>query len=1210
MSDGKQLSGSTLVNGTLLEMMRNSEDYIFVKDTGLLYHGGSDVFARMAGLASASQLVGKTDYEIFPKEIADKYCADDRKVLESERPLLDFAERLPDLDGCQRWVRTRKYPIRDESGRIVGLYGVSRDVSREKMLEEKVKSAEDYVALINRLPCGVALVHEENGGFCLDLANAGFLEVHHRPGGDVGKFVGANLLPCIFEADRESVLRAYGKLRDGSVSVASAAYRVTGGDGQLHWVSVRIRDAYQKNGISYYYASYSGLDTQKRTEEKLAESRDSLAESLLNTDLQFFTYFPGQSRCENLMLNSRFSQLPTVWEHYPDDFLAYTHCPPEDAQAYRGMVSAIDRGENHAECTVRFVYRGGFIWEKISMKAVRDSSGKLVRAQGHSIDVTKRLQEEERLREERVRLKTLEGGIFESFSFNLTRSAKIEVQTRDGVMLNTEVSAEALAEAIRICPALENSDAPSRDILLKAASRIPDAAERGLFLSTCSGSAMRAAVKNGHYGAEIRYRRKIGDVVRWVMTSAEVLPDPDSGDLIAFYYTKDIHRDVISERISAAVIERNYACVSVLDLQTGVYTVVSGTDRELAGVNGKTYAEVLKTAAAEFVAEQDAEYFLQSMNREVILTELEKHPTYTVYNRRRQAAEHLSGKPLRRMKHDVFYLDSYRDTLVFLLTDVTAIFEQERETRGHLETALLAAQQASSAKSNFLSRMSHEIRTPLNAIIGMDTIAAQSVSDPRKAADCIAKIGLSARYLLSLINDILDMSRIESGKMLLKNEKFSFREFLSGVSNMIYPQARAKGLEYECTVSGRLADFYVGDEMKLQQVLVNVLGNAVKFTSRGKISLDISVLGREAAQEKVRFVVGDTGCGIAQADLGRIFDAFEQVDTSTTTVFGGTGLGLAITKNLVGLMGGLVTVRSIVGVGSEFTIDVPLTADESAACAAELLPNLKNLHTLIVDDDLLICEQTQSILRDIGMTGEWVTSGGEAVERVRGKAEAGRYFDFILIDWKMPDMDGIETTQRIRRIVGPDVTIIIISAYDWQSIEAEARAAGANMMISKPLLRSTLVSAFERALGNEKNTEQQKREFDFSGRRILLAEDNDLNAEIAKTLLEARHFSVDRAANGLQAVEKFVRSPVGGYDAILLDVRMPMMDGLQAAASIRHWSRADAGTIPIIAMTANAFDEDVEKSRAAGMNAHLSKPIDPELMYGTLARLIPSQKES
>jgi len=1081
---------------------------------------------------------------------------------------------------------------------------LNRNAEKEHMLEEQVRTAEDYIGLINNIPCGVAIVHEDHGMYYLDLANDGFMEVHHHTDEPVQELIGTDVLPYVFEPDRRLLTDEYDRIKGNRKAVGNAAYRFTGSDGKLHWISIRLRAAYVKDGISYYYAAYSGLDTQKRTEEKLEESRSRLEESLRNTDLQFFTYFPGQSRCENLVLNQRFSQLPVVWDHYPDDFLAYTQCPEEDAKAYRAMLDEIDRGADYAECTVRFIYKGTYIWEKISVKAVRDSSGNTVRAQGHSVNVTEKMHSEERLRKERVRLKTLEGDVFESFSFNLTKASQPEIQTRDEAILQVEVSPNMLDEAVRICPELSSTASETRDVLLKAASRIPDPNERAVFISSCSGSSMRAGVRRGHYSAEIRYRRYIGDFVRWVQTNAEILPDPENGDLIAFYYTRDIQKTVVKEQVSAEIVEKNYACVSCLDLQSGVFSVVAGVDRKLWGLSGMQYAEVIREAADRFVAPEDVEEYMRNLTKDRIMTALKGNRFYTVYNRRKQSAEELPGKPLRRMKNDIFYLDSHQDTIVFLLSDVTTIFEQERESRDRLESALLAAKQASSAKSNFLSRMSHEIRTPLNAIIGMDTIAAQSIGNTEKTADCISKIGLSARYLLSLINDILDMSRIESGKMLLKNVSFPFSDFIAGVSNIIYPQARAKGIDFECTVSDEIGDAYLGDEMKLQQILVNVLGNAVKFTEKGRISLDISISGRRANQEKLRFIVGDTGCGIAEKDQNKIFEAFEQVDTSTTTVFGGTGLGLAVTKNLVVLMGGSISVRSILGVGSEFTIDIPLTVDAARARQQKDRPNLQNLNTLIVDDDLLICEQTQNILKDIGMAGEWVTSGHEAVERVHESSKSGRYYDFILIDWKMPDMNGIETTREIRRIVGPDVTIIIISAYDWQSIEAEARAAGANLMVSKPLLRSTLISAFERALGEEKPAVNRQQVYDFTGRRVLLAEDNDLNAEIAKTLLENKHFSVDRVPNGLKALEKFVQSPEGTYDAILMDVRMPMMDGLQTSSNIRHWNRPDAKTIPIIAMTANAFDEDVEKSRAAGMNAHLSKPIDPDIMYSTLYHLI------
>ena len=1197
MERSNPTTGNRLVDVTLCEMMRNSKDYMFVKDTNLIYHGGSDTFAQMANFGDATEIVGITDFDMFPQDIAEKYRRDDKKVLQSGEPILDILEQRPDVDGKQQWVKTSKHALHDLNGEIIGLYGVGRDVSRETMLEERAKKAEEYFRLIGKIPCGIAIVHEEKGDFSLDFANDGFLDVHHNEDKNINDYIGTRVIKHIYQFDRQAVKNEYDRISEDADAIGNVDYRVTGNDGILHWINIHLRYAYAIDDIKYYYASYNNLDKEKTIEEKLEES-------IRNTDLQFFTYYPETSRCENLVLNNRFSTLPTVWENYPYDFIEYTKTPEEDAETYRNMVSAIDNNADKAECTVRFLYNGKYIWEKISMKAVRDESGRIIRAQGHSIDVTEKIQAEEHFSKERLRLKSMEDGIFESFSFDLTRPSEMEIETYDKDMLDVSINEKVLDEAVRMCPPLAWANPNSREILIKAAMRIPDIEDRRLFITTCSGDAMREGAKEGQFRAEIRYRRYVGNIIHWVSTAAEVLTDPSSGHLVAFYYTKDINDEVIRDLVSTEITEKNYACVSCLDLQSEVFTVISGTDDSIFLLNGMKYAKALNEAAAEYVADDDKEKYLRALEIEKIKAALAEKHFYTVYNHRRQTADHLPGNPRICMKNDIFYLDEHQDVIVFLLSDVTSIFEQERENRERLETALAAAEQASVAKTNFLSRMSHEIRTPLNAIIGMDTIAAQSMESQEKIADCIAKIGMSARYLLSLINDILDMSRIESGKMLIKNEKFAFAEFISGINNIIYPQVRSKGIDYECTVSSEIRDYYIGDEMKLQQALVNVLGNAVKFTEKGKISLNVSVLKHESDREKIRFVINDTGCGIAEDDLERVFGAFEQSDTSTTTVFGGTGLGLAITKNLIDLMSGSISARSIVGVGSEFTLDLPLAADPDVVHAVKLPDDLKDLNTLIVDDDLLICEQTQSILKDIGMIGEWVTSGREAVELVRAKSQHREYYDFILVDWKMPDMDGIETTQQIRKIAGPDVTIIIISAYDWQSIEAEARAAGANLMISKPLLRSTLVSAFERSLGEEEKAEDMEIDFDFTGKKILLAEDNDINAEIAATLLEHKNFTVERASNGQKTLEKFVQSPQGTYDAILMDVRMPMMDGIQTTINIRHWDRPDAKTIPIIAMTANAFDEDIEKSRAAGMNAHLSKPIEAELMYSTIQHIL------
>lgn len=664
----------------------------------------------------------------------------------------------------------------------------------------------------------------------------------------------------------------------------------------------------------------------------------------------------------------------------------------------------------------------------------------------------------------------------------------------------------------------------------------------------------------------------------------------------------------IEKAINTQLTNNEFDYIGMINIRMKILNVhMSGHHNEVPiPESGRDYDTVLSNFLNEHVPEDEIDAAFSAMSLSNLITQLALTGSFvwTVSMKDIDSCDKIYKKRFRYS-----YLDAMRKTIFFTRTDITEAFNKERENAERLQIALTAARQASSAKSDFLSRMSHEIRTPMNAIIGMDTLAAQAIGDDERVADCLSKIGISARYLLSLINDILDMSRIESGKMLLNNSKFLFSEFITGINTLIYSQAKAKGLDYECIVSSDIADGYIGDAMKLQQVLINVLGNSVKFTSKGKISLDVRTVSASGETSIVRFAVNDTGCGMAEEQLVNIFEPFVQGNNSQQNSFGGSGLGLAITKSLVDIMGGIIRVRSIVGVGSEFTIEIPLAVDSDAKMQPHPEYHFEKLHVMVVDDDLFICEQTSSILKDMGVTGEWVTTGHEAVERVRLKSEKAAFYDYILIDWKMPDMDGIETTRQIRRIVGPDVTIIIISAYDWESIEAEAKAAGANLLITKPVLKSTLISAFQKTLGHPEDKAEKLFDFDFSGKRLLVAEDNQINAEIARSLLENRHFEVELAENGLRAMEMYVQSEPGYYDAILMDIRMPMMDGLQATVNIRHWSRDDARTIPIIAMTANAFDEDVEKSKAAGMNAHLSKPIEPELLYRTLYRILIESKK-
>ena len=562
------------------------------------------------------------------------------------------------------------------------------------------------------------------------------------------------------------------------------------------------------------------------------------------------------------------------------------------------------------------------------------------------------------------------------------------------------------------------------------------------------------------------------------------------------------------------------------------------------------------------------------------------------------------NKNIRQKRVQYAYLDKESEQILITRTDVTDLLERQKQQQNMLEAALLTAEQANSAKSDFLSRMSHEIRTPMNAIIGMSTIAAQSIGDDTQVADCIGKIGISSRFLLSLINDILDMNRIESGKMLLKNEKIPFEEFLNGINAICYTQAQAKNIDYENVVDSSVEDYYIGDAMKLQQVIINILGNAIKFTPHGgRVVLHVQQIKKDQFHAGIRFIVNDTGCGISEEFLPQLFEPFAQEHSGTTTMYSGTGLGLAICKSLVEMMDGHIEVRSIVGTGSEFTIDVKMGITEESRTRYLNNPHyhFEQLKTLVVDDDVTVCEQAMITLKEMKIKAEWVDSGAKAIQRVQEKWNQQQFYNMILVDWKMPGMDGIETARRIRAIVGPDVTIIIMTAYDWANIEQEAKLAGVNLLMSKPMFKSSLISAFERALGKQTEAATQVTpDFRFDGKRILLAEDHPLNVEVAKRLLEARGFVVEHADNGLRALEMYTTTPVGYYDAILMDIRMPQMDGLQAANAIRHLTKETARTIPIIAMTANAFDEDVQKSKMAGMNAHLAKPIEPQLLYQTL----------
>lgn len=613
-----------------------------------------------------------------------------------------------------------------------------------------------------------------------------------------------------------------------------------------------------------------------------------------------------------------------------------------------------------------------------------------------------------------------------------------------------------------------------------------------------------------------------------------------------------------------------------------------------------SYQELWKGYADRFVIEEDREMVLNAVVAENLCARLEEKPEYSLDFRVRIEGEihYYQAKFVRILGEDF--------KLIVGLRNIDAQMQAEQERQKVLQDALVSAQHANRAKTTFLNNMSHDIRTPMNAIIGFTSLAATHMDKPEQVRDYLTKIQTASSHLMSLINDVLDMSRIESGKVKIEEKEIHLPDLIHDLRTIVQADINSKQLEFFIDTVDVINEDIICDKLRLNQILLNLLSNAMKFTKPGgMVSLRIVQL-----QESVKgcaeyeFRVKDTGIGMSKEFQEHIFEAFTREQSSTVSGIQGTGLGMAITKSIVDIMGGMISVNSEIGKGTEFVVNLQFRVSGNPV-KYEAIPELQGLRALVADDDANTCMSISSMLSVIGMRVEWTTSGKEAVLRTQFAIDQGDEFQAYIIDWLMPDMNGIEVVRRIRRIIGDSKPIIILTAYDWSNIEEEAREAGVTGFCSKPLFMSELRDILTQPYKVwNRQQEPQKQTIDYTGRKLLLVEDNELNQEIAVEILKGMGFVIDVAMDGEEAVEKMQAAKPGQYDVILMDIQMPHMDGYEATRRIRKLPDTAIANIPIIAMTANAFEDDKQNAFEAGMNGHIAKPIEIPKLVETLKEIL------
>lgn len=781
-----------------------------------------------------------------------------------------------------------------------------------------------------------------------------------------------------------------------------------------------------------------------------------------------------------------------------------------------------------------------------------------------------------------------------------------------------------------------------RKVLDHCANGYVDEEFRESFLNILSPENLKTVLDTSGEPIYFTYRRLVQGKRMWVRSEVVPMADYSPEHPVVMWYLKNISEEKAREKsLSDALLVDNASLRRSLNkeeqyrqaiISEAIFVFNVNVSRNvieedfykiadeqqisilpLVGLHAPCSAdEFFSKWAQEKISEEDRENYDKCINTRYLKEAYERGETELVL----EYETKIDNEASVILRHTILIIcDSVSGDIVAMnnLKDITGQRKKERETRKALLDAYEAANRASSAKTDFLSRMSHDIRTPMNAIIGMTAIAGTHLKEPEKMAECLGKITSASRHLLALINEVLDMSKIESGTLSLNEEEFNLSSLMDNLLNMVRPMIEEKHHNLEVCIHDLKHENVVGDSMRIQQAFMNIVSNSAKYTPPGgKIRIELTE--KPSGQVKTgcyEFIFTDNGIGMSQEFLEHLFEPFERAEDVRTSKVQGTGLGMPVARNIIRMMGGDIRVESELEKGSCFTVQILLKYQEEDAVS---LSELIRFPVLVADDDEIACQSTCLMLNELGLHSEGVLSGEEAIGCVERACERRENYFAVILDWKMPGMDGIETAREIRRRVGPDVPIIILSGYDWSQCEMEARAAGVDAFITKPLFKSRLATVLRSLLEERHHQEPEQADEelektlektlkqDFTGKRVLLVEDNELNREIAIEILEMVGLEVESAENGSIAVDMVAGAEAGYYNLVLMDIQMPVMNGYEATCAIRALERKDVRYIPIVAMTANAFAEDIQAAKSAGMNEHMAKPIDLNRLMEVLNR--------